>query len=321
MWLNTIFPFVTLTDRTSKRLAEWENNIEFQNMFMLYLNQLMNIFTFEGLPPTCNERFFKLNLILNGSACIVDDSELGFLTLRPSPVGNNLNIYGEYPEIIGTGWNGFTRTYKNYMYGSDNTDARCVICRDNYMNYPMIQYIISWARRTSDALRTIDVASRKYKTPYFISCDESQKTSVKKIIDDIDYNRDNIITNKSTTPNMFQVLNTNVKADVLQTLWNHYNNLEAEIRTIMGITSAVNQDKSERLLVDEVNANNEMASVNIRYRLEQYKLFCDTVNDLFGLNISVRVNVKEDKDVDRLQTDESVDKSLSDDTTTENDIV
>lgn len=289
MWLNTFFPFFTPSPASNKKWAKFENDLEFQNTFMNLLNIAMYSFEFEGLPDTCNERFFKLNLILQGMAGLVKDSEMGYLTLKVTPSGNEWNTYGECSTVHGYGWNGFNKEYKNYMYGADNEGAECVICRDNDMCYPLVEYLIIYANRLTQTMRTIDVTSRKLKTPYFITCDEAQKTSVKKILEDLDFNQDSIITNKSTTPNMFQVLTTNVNPQSLVTLWNHYNNLDSAVRTLLGVKSALNQDKSERLLVDEVNADNQLTDINLKLRLESYKRFCKTVNEHFGLNISVKI--------------------------------
>ena len=91
-------------------------------------------------------------------------------------------------------------------------------------------------------------------------------------------------------PDMFQVLSTNLNPSVLRELWNHYNNLDSAVRTLLGVKSALNQDKSERLLVDEVNADNDLANINIGFRLASWNHFCEIVNDLWGLNVSCKIN-------------------------------
>lgn len=294
MWITNAFPFFTLDGNASKKFAKWENNIEFQNNFFNILNLALNRVHFNGFPDTCNERYFKLSLILSGKALLAKDAEFGFLTLYTANGGAQYNIYGEVPKVYGYGWNGFMRTYTNYMYGSDNSSAEALVCRDNYPCYPMINYIMLYAERLTSTMRTIDTTARKLKTPYFIVCEETQKSSVKKILNDIDFNQDSIITNKSTTPDMFQILPTNVREGALDTLWNHYNNLDANLRSLIGIKSAVNQDKKERLLVDEVNSNDQVTGLNIAYRMNEYELFCETANELFGLNLSVEYEDGED---------------------------
>lgn len=291
MWFYSLFPFITLDKRSERKLAEYENNIEFQNTLFMLLNIALYSFEFKNLPSTCNERFFKLNLILNGYAGLVLDDEYGFLTLGVRPVSSSYNVYGECSEVSAFGWNGFNRTYKNYMYGTDNTDVKALICRDNDLQYPFIYTLIMYAKRLTDTMRTLDITSKKLKTPYFITCDESQKTSIKKILDDVNFNKDAIIANRSTMPNEFSVLQTGVNPESVRTLWDHYDHLQCEVRTLLGINNAANLDKRERLVVDEAQANDILTDINIEYRLKSYELFCNTANELFGLNISVRSNI------------------------------
>lgn len=292
MWFYNYFPFMApfMGKITEKKLVQFENDLAFRNTLIDLINLALDRVKFEGLPKTCNERYFKTCLLLSGSAMIVKDKELGYLSLGAVPDGERYNIYGEYAYVYGYGWNGFNKRYSCYMYGTDNSDAEAVICWDNYYKYPLINYLIVYAERLSNTMRTLDVTARKLKTPYFIVCDESQKSSVKKILDDIDFNIDSIITNKSTTPNMFQVLPTNIREGALQSLWNHYNNLESKARSKIGINSATNQDKRERLLKDEVNSDNEIAQLELEVQTNNYDIFCKTVNEHFGLNISYKIN-------------------------------
>lgn len=293
MWLSNMFPWFDYNTLSKKKVALYENDIEFQNMFYNLLNILMYSFSIEGLPDSCNERFFKLNLIFNGYAALIKDPDLGYLSLgvRPTVNSSQLNIYGEYPDVMAFGWNGFNKQYTNYMYGTDNSDAEAVICRDNDMMYPMINIIWIYAKRLTDTMRTLDVTARKLKTPYFITCDEAQKSSIKKILEDVDFNQDSIIANRSTMPNEFNVLQTGVQPESVRVLWEHYSNLESEIRTFLGINSAANLDKKERLVVDEAEANDILTDINIQYRLKSYQQFCDTVNNLWGLNIRFVSNI------------------------------
>lgn len=293
MWLSNMFPWFDYNTLSKKKVALYENDIEFQNMFYNLLNILMYSFSIEGLPDSCNERFFKLNLIFNGYAALIKDPDLGYLSLgvRPTMNSSELNIYGEFPDVMAFGWNGFNKQYTNYMYGTDNTDAEAVICRDNDMMYPIINIVWMYAKRLTDTMRTLDITARKLKTPYFITCDEAQKSSIKKILEDVDFNQDSIIANRSTMPNEFNVLQTGVQPESVRVLWEHYSNLESEIRTFLGINSAANLDKKERLVVDEAQANDILTDINIQYRLKSYQQFCDTVNNLWGLNISFVSNI------------------------------
>lgn len=285
MWFNTFFPFFPSSCLNEKKLVEYENNMEWQNTFVNLINIATYQFEWNNLPDTCNERFLEFCL-LTGKALICNDPTYGYINMIASPA-NNINIYGEWDKLIGTSANGYNGNYIAYLKGADNTFANAVLCRDNNMMYPYLSYIIRATDRLTSAMRSIDVASKKLKNPYFITCDEAQATSIKKIMKDIDNNKESIITSKSTMPDMFKIFPTNMDVSTLKVLWENYNNLDNQIRTILGIENNSQSAKRERLIVDEINSNNQYTNINIDMRLYQRQIFCDYCNELFGLNISV----------------------------------
>lgn len=71
-------------------------------------------------------------------------------------------------------------------------------------------------------------------------------------------------------------------------------NLLEELKTIeaafyqeIGITN-VNLEKRERLLTDEINANNQATKANAEIWLESMQDCCERVNSMFGLSLSVK---------------------------------
>ena len=70
-------------------------------------------------------------------------------------------------------------------------------------------------------------------------------------------------------------------------------------------------EKSERLLVDEINSNNEFTEQGLKHRLDSRKLFCEQVNEAFGLNISVKLKnpPKESSSKEVELNDESISRS------------
>lgn len=298
-------------DIKSKKYTKYQNNIVWQNTFMNLMNIATYAFEWSGLPDTCNERFLELALLTNGKACICKDPELGFLSLKAHSAGG-LNLYGEIPKFFATGINGYNKEYTAYLVGTDNTNANAVLCRDNNMMIPYVRYIIRATDRLMSAERSIDVASKKLKNPYFITADETQVNSIKKILNDVDDNQESVITSKTTMPDGFKVFPTNVDVTTLKTLWEHYNNIDNSIRTMLGINNNSTSGKRERLIVDEINVNNDYTDINIDMRLHERQLFCDRVNELFGLNISVDKRFKQDEqevDNDEVQDTKPTDEN------------
>lgn len=76
--------------------------------------------------------------------------------------------------------------------------------------------------------------------------------------------------------------NTYIAGDILSDLRKY----KDEFLTVIGINNA-NTDKKERLITDEVNANNEETQALADLWLEQLKECCYKVNDMFGLDIGV----------------------------------
>lgn len=82
--------------------------------------------------------------------------------------------------------------------------------------------------------------------------------------------------------------NTYIAGDILSDLRKY----KDEFLTIIGINNA-NTDKKERMITDEVNANNQETHCLADLWLEQLKECCTKVNDMFDIGISVDWRYKE----------------------------
>lgn len=306
MWFNRLFPMCELTKGNRyKQLNKWENNTEWQNTFVKWVNICLNLFEWDGLPETISERYIEEALLVDGKVALVDDPDLGYLMLRVNP-NYVFNIYGQFSKLQVYGYNGYNKTFDCYMEGGDNSTAKSVLCRDNNLMYPYILYLITWTNRLSQAMRSIDIASYQLKHPYFIQCDETQKLSIEQILKETWDNKPAIITTKSVSPDDFKVMPTGVNPTILQQMWDNYYKLENTLRTLIGIKNNSVPNKSERLLVDEVNSDDEQRLINVFVRLYQRQLFCEQANKLFGLNISCKLRFEElmntnERDTDNLQ--------------------
>jgi hypothetical protein len=60
-----------------------------------------------------------------------------------------------------------------------------------------------------------------------------------------------------------------------------------ECMGLLGLNNA-NQDKKERLVTDEVSANDEQVMASRNIHLKARKAAADKINKMFGLNISVK---------------------------------
>lgn len=288
-WINSYFPMFA---NSTKKLHKFENNLEWQNVFIKWCNVCLDLFEWTGLPDTVSERYIEEALLIEGKIALVKDDELGYLMLRVNP-NYIFNIYGQFSKLNVYGNNGYNKQFDCYMEGADNSQAKSVLCRDNNLMYPYMMYLISWTNRLSQAMRSIDVASLQLKHPYIIKCSEQQKLSIEQLFKDTWSNKPLILTTNSLTTNEVEVLQTGANPTILQQMWDNYYKLENTLKTLIGIKNNSMPNKSERLLVDEVNSDKDEQLINIFIRLYQRQLFCKQANELFGLNINCKLRFEE----------------------------
>lgn len=313
LWYQNIFGNLPL-NMSDKKLAKYETDMEFINTFNRLMNLALDTFVWEGLPETCNARFLELSLLLYGKAVLVN-RDGAYMNLAFA-AGSDLNIYGEPMNGYGYGVNGFNEQFKLYIDGAEQSKVvlegigqdgtknyNAVMCRDNKLSFPYINYIFTAARRLTQTMRSADVIAQNLKQPIIITCEESMVKSVRETLNRRDDNVNSIISSGKLPIDSFKVWKTEADPNTLKVMWEHYGNLDSQVKELLGVNNNPNVDKKERLLVDEVNANNEATEDNISHRLKERELFCERVNKAFGLNISVSANV--DKYVDNVENEET----------------
>ena len=301
MWWNPYWGKIPLSASrlSARKMAEWGNSQEFLNAYQKYFTLAQDIFGWRNLPATIDERMIERSLLLTGRVLIAEVD--GVPIALAGADGANINVNG-YP-LTGWGWgfNGFNREFRLYVPGADDGNVltqtasglnltypkpEAVMGYDNVDGYPMVNYIVVAARRLADLIRSCDVVVAGLKSPYLITCDETQVKTVEEAMRRRQNNEIAIIASKmSVTDDMFHVWPTEISPDTLRTFWEQYRNVEAELLETLGINSNDNTDKRERLLVDEINSNNEEIGGQLSKRYSQRKLLADRVNATFGLNI------------------------------------
>lgn len=251
-----------------------------RNTFNDYFNRLfelaINMFKWENLPDTVDERFLELALCEKGYCLYFNDDIMGNLALT-CMIGGELDVYRIPTRRIAFAANG---------YQAERTNKDSVLIFNNYLHTPTMQTISLYAERLTAIERAIDVNVNAQKTPIAILTDEKQKKTVEEIYRKYEGNAPVIIGAKNLDLDSVKAITTGAPyvADKLNILkrqiWN-------EALTFFGIENA-NTEKRERLVSDEITSNLGGVQAQRYVMLNAREQATDKINRMFGTNISVK---------------------------------
>ena len=292
---------------SGKKIAKMKNNQEFMNWFNLLHQYAVNRYEFEGLPDTINERVLKQALLWYGSCAFFDKDDALFCL--PARATQDFNVYGDPCFAWVYGRNGYNEQISLYIKGQDetkfitkgvsgqtHTKGKGVFLRENYAMYPFINFVYSYAWKLSDTARCLDMERFFLKKPYLVVCKEEILPTVKKYFEKVEENETYIVSSGIFDAADVNTLPTNLPTGALkdtEELSDWYFNA---FLTLCGLNNNQDANKKERLLVDEVNSNNQLIEMGIQSVTDYIQEQLDEVNRLYGSNISVKAMKEEFED-------------------------
>lgn len=307
-WYSPLFaiPLGDSKQMTNKRLARFKNNIEFQNTFSRLVTDAMYRYHIEGLPDTCSERVVLQSLIWYGSVSFFEKDNA--LLALPGIPTEDFNVYGEPKFGFVFGCNGFNERVRYYVPGADDTSFllkgvsgqkgenayHAVFVRENEICYPFLNQIIKFAESIADSYRTLEVCKANIKQPYLIACDQRIVNSVKEFFKHRDDNVEYIVDTGVFPADKISLLPFETNESNLKNCTDLIEWYENKFAELCGKYSNDNPDKKERLLVDEVNANNETTHTALDKCIDVINEGLDNVNKVFGTSIKCVSNIEEE---------------------------
>ena len=128
------------------------------------------------------------------------------------------------------------------------------------------------------------------KQPYIIQTTKDTKLNDRIVRQQIENNDTIYLDDSVALADKIKVLELPIDNANIQSLQEYKSSLLSEILTVLGVNN-VEQEKKERLITDEVNANNQKISRYLQSALTERQEFCDRVKKKFGLELKVLVNV------------------------------
>lgn len=256
------------------------DNFNWFRLLNQYQTLAMNRFRWENLPEGVESRHIEQALYLTGVAMFFKDKS-GVFRCLPAYGINTPDVYGDWVDYTTYGFNGINET-KNVDEG--------VPIFENDLRYPIINHVYHFTELISEIDKTIKLNTKQQRRPYIINTTKDMQLSAQKFMEMIERDeyvlQDKGLGNKRKDDFIIEVLNT--KAEFLIDKLNEAKHeIESDLLDVLGINNNSNQDKRERLLVDEVNINNGYILNNLDVAYKMRKEACKKINEMFGLDISV----------------------------------
>lgn len=268
-----------------KNVEGLNNTSYFYYRNQLYL-KIFSLFTFENLPNTWDIDYLRDNLFRNGiMACVEKDGVNYCLSCGYS----GINVYNKPTKVMIS--NTVLGTFERTIHED------CELLYINYLNGHFLsceRIVNRYALLLAQCDGSLNVNLINSRVAHvFIGESDAQIKSYKKMYDEISNGKPCtfIKNSKNGTPldnsklDVLNVKNTYVANDILLTKRTIMN----EFLTEIGINNA-NTNKRERLVTDEVNANDEETNALLMLWKDTMSQCFDRINAMFNTNIKVKVN-------------------------------
>ena len=248
------------------------------------LKKLFGAFEFSGVPDTWDYDYLLTNLFVHGYLAITD-TPIGVIPLRCGITG--VDVF-EHPTTAVFA-NPVLDNFERNLYG-ENPATDCALIKIQYDYMGVMPIVERYAALLALCDNSIAVNLRNSKVAFIgLVSSKQQAATFEKLYRDIDSGKPAVYAKKGndlTTDDIYynHVRETYIANDV-QLLKQSIKN---DFLTEVGLNNA-NTDKRERLIVDEVNANNDEVQANVQHWLDNIREGLKRANTLFNLNVSVKL--------------------------------
>lgn len=256
----------------SRELFEEGALSRYDELLKEFINLAINRFSWKNLPLGLTSEQLELLLIKYGQLMFFKDNLTGFYIL-PCKGFTDINVYGLPTE--------YNITSENGKYTKKVNADEGILLKNNPLGVGDLSTLEIFAKRIDDVEMTQDVNLFQQCMPKLVLADEDSKLTVKNIITKIREFKFVIFGKKSLSNNIAtsDVLDT-TSPYIIDKLQQQKVELKNEVLTFLSINNNSNI-KKERMLVDEINSNNEYISINLDLMYDLRKNFCNLVNENF----------------------------------------
>lgn len=283
----------------------YDNAIDNKNAWYLFYreyftNIIVNLFEWKNLPDSIDPIFLEKSLNLYGFVGFFYDKEKGFI-VQNGTLSNDLDLYNNPInfEVVSPSAYLLDKTrFKINNYIDDLDKSRAFIISNNAFRSSTFHWIDLYCVKLANIEHTIQLARNALKVPYIILTDEENKLSVKNFYQKVNtgepviFLKDNKNKDGLLDYNLLDkisILNTNYDPKLLKDLYDEKMRVFNQFLNFLGI-STNNVEKRERLITDELNADDGLIATSLESKLKARHKSIDLINKCFNLNIEVNIS-------------------------------
>lgn len=292
-----------------RRKPQGDEQAELERLHLRTLSELsLNRFKWMGLPEEIDPRFMEINLFYNAFGLFFRDHRFAKYVFTRASIAGGLDMYDNpnYMQAIGVNYPTTRVSMRRVTVDEKNEPIAGigVPVYSNYLRMPDLDIVRVYSKRLAISDRTIDINTINARQTKLVYHNERTRLSIENLDREVEQGNNSI---KVRAGGQFGddvnkhigVLDMGINPDQIERLQISRTRFFNDACTLLGIDNS-NQDKKERVVADEVNANADQALM-VRYvNLQARQQACETINRIYGLDVWVEYNTMVDKLVQKL---------------------
>lgn len=269
----------------------------YESMYYRVLTEIaVNRFKWEGLPPEIDARFMELTLFRQAlSVFFYDDDAIAKMN------GNANGGFNRYFALRGSGagkWNMYDNPVSFRVVGNTmmsrtlQAGKQCIPIWGNTLRTPDYDIVYLQSTKLADVERTIEINLTAMRTPFLFGVEDSERQTFVNLWRQVQEGQPVIFGVKGLIDKIddkVKLFDLGIDREIVINLQLAKSKMWNETMTLLGINNA-NQDKKERLVTDEVSANDSQIEAVRNSALTARQSAAEIINSKYDLDISVSWN-------------------------------
>jgi hypothetical protein len=269
----------------------------YEEMYVRVLTEICtNRFNWSGLPDEIDTRFLELTLFRYALCVFFHDQEYErYFALRGSGMGQ-WNMYDNPVRFNVVGNQMISRQLSpgKDVLGNDGTIMyqKCVPIWANTLRVPDWDIVYLQATKLADIERTIEITLQMMRKPYLVAVEDSERLSFLNVLRQVQEGQIAVFGSSmlgQSIDEKIKMFDMKIDRELVLNLQIAKSKIWNETMTLLGINNA-NQEKRERLVADEVSANDSQIMAVRNSALSQREYACDWIEKVFGIKPVVEWN-------------------------------